>query len=311
DLENATQGRSHLSTQLTEIQAELDTAKQHQTQLTSQVAELEHQLETVSQSRSQLQTDLENATQGRSDLSEQKSDAESELIEATTSESELSNKKDFVVSQQGKGDYTTISEALKNASSNSCIYVHPGSYQESLILDKSVEIIGETAAGIIIIESVNSSCIQMQTDSALVRGLTLSATGKHYAVDICEGELVIEDCDITSEDYSVVGICGNNASSVIRRCEIHDGIWNGIFISDYGRATVEDSHIFDNGTLGIGVGLEGKLVVRRCRINGNGAQAIAVYKDGIAKVDNCDLSGNSGGTLRLIDNGYVETKSDV
>ena len=278
--------------------------------MTAQVSELEHQLETVSQSRSQLQADLETANQERLHLGEQKSDAESEPIQPSTSEPELFNKKDFVVSQEGKGDYTTISEALKNTAPDTRIYIHPGLYKESLILDKSVEIIGEIAAGIIIIESVNSSCIQMQTDSALVRGLTLSAIGKHYAVDIHEGELVIEDCDITSADYSVVGINGNNASSVIRRCEIHDGIWNGIFISDYGRATVEDSHIFDNGTLGIGVGLEGKLIVRRCRINGNGAEAIAVYKDGIAKVENCDLTGNSGGALRLVDNGYVETKSD-
>ncbi|MFM9264251.1 right-handed parallel beta-helix repeat-containing protein, partial [Tychonema sp. BBK16] len=265
-----------------------------------QVSELEHQLETVSQSRSQLQADLDNA----------KSAPKSEQIQALTSEPELSIKKDFIVSQQGKGDYTTISEALKKATSNSHIYVYPGLYQESLILDKSVEIIGKTATGSIVIESANATCIQMQTDSALVRGLTLSATGKNYAVDIREGELVIEDCDITSADYSVVGICGNNASSVIRCCQIHDGIWNGIFISDYARATVEDSDIFDNGTFGIGVGLGGKLVIRQCRISGNGAEAIAVYRDGIAKVKDCDLTGNSGGTLRLVDNGYVENKSD-
>ncbi|NJM60784.1 MAG: right-handed parallel beta-helix repeat-containing protein [Oscillatoriales cyanobacterium RU_3_3] len=90
----------------------------------------------------------------------------------------------------------------------------------------------------------------MATDKALVRGLTLNATGKYYAVDVRQGELVVEDCNITSADYSVVGICGPNADSEIRRCQIHDGIWNGIFISDEGKATVEDSSIFDNGSLG-------------------------------------------------------------
>jgi hypothetical protein len=220
------------------------------------------------------------------------------------------NIQELVVSQQGEGNYSTIGEALENADPGARIYVHPGLYQESLILDKSVEIIGNTEAGNIIVESTNSNCIKMQTGSAFVRGLTLKATGKYYAVDIRKGQLVIEDSDISAADYSVMVICGPDADCVIRRCQIHNGIWNGIFISDEGKATVEDCNIFDNGTLGIGVGLGGKLIVRRCRINGNEGEAIAVYRDSIATVEDCDLTGNSGGAWRIVDNGYVSGKGN-
>ena len=282
-------------------------------QLPSQVAELENQLETVAQERLQLNAQLSEA-QAKSlkgDRESQQFDSELKPTEDSTSEAKVLNNQEFVVSQQGQGNYTTIGEALKNAAPDTRIYVHPGWYQESLILDKSVEIIGSGAADSIIIESTNSNCIKMQTDSALVRGLTLNATGNYYAVDIRKGKLIIEDCDITSADYSVMLICGTDADSEIRRCQIHKGVWNGIFISDNGKATVEDCNIFDNGTLGIGVGLGGKLIVRRCRINGNEGEAIAIYRDGIVRAEDCDLTGNSGGAWRIVDNGYVSGKGNL
>ena len=232
------------------------------------------------------------------------------LKEESSSETAVLKNQEFVVCQQGKGDYTTISEAVRNAASGMRIYVRPGLYQESVIIDKSVEIIGSTEGESITLQSTDSNCILMQADSALVRGLIVKATGKYYAIDIRKGELIVEDSDITSADYSVVGVCGPDADSVLRRCQIHDGIWNGIFISDNGRATVEDCNIYDNGTLGIGVGLGGKLIIRRCRISGNQGEAIAVYRDSIATVDDCDLTGNTGGAWLIADNGYVRGKGN-
>jgi hypothetical protein len=304
-LETANRERSHLYSQLSETQSQIETANQNQAQLQSQVSELEHQLETVYQERLQLTSQLSEAG-GQSEHF----DSESGQIEASTSDPKVLKSQNFVVSQRGQGDYTTISEALRNAAPGTRIDVHPGVYRESLILDKSVEIIGSGEVDRIVVESISSNCIKMATDSALVRGLTLSATGKYYAVDIRKGELIIEDSDITSADYSVVGICGPDANSILRRSQIHDGVWNGIFISDNGKATIEDCSIFDNGSLGIGVGVGGKLLVRRCRINGNEGEAIGVYRDGIATVEDSDLTGNAGGPWRIADNGYLDGKGN-
>ncbi|MEZ2284780.1 right-handed parallel beta-helix repeat-containing protein, partial [Microcoleus sp.] len=312
DWETAHQERSQYYTQIAEMQSHLETAQQQQANLTAQVSELEHQLANFDREKLQLSTQLSEipAQSLTGDGEIETPAAESEEIAASTFHDRISNSLELVVCQQGQGNYTTINEALQNAAPNTRIYVNPGLYLESLILDKSVEIIGKIEAGSIVVQSTNSNCLKMQTASALVRGLTLNATGNYYAVDIREGELVIEDSDITSADYSVVGICGHNAASVMRRCQIHDGIWNGIFMSDSAQLTVEDSHIFGNGTVGIGVGLGGKLIVRRCRITGNGSEAIALYRDAIAKVADCDLTGNSGGAWRLVDNGYVEGKNN-
>ncbi|MEG3858035.1 right-handed parallel beta-helix repeat-containing protein, partial [Microcoleus sp. herbarium12] len=285
-------------------QSQIETAEQNQNQLQSQVSELQQQLETAHQEQLLLSSQLSAA--GDREFAE----SESAPTTGSTSAGGLGKSKEWVVCQEGKGHYTTISEAVKNAAPGTRIYVQPGLYRESIILDKDVEIIGSTAGGKVTVESTESNCIKMQSDSALVRGLTMISTGKFYAVDVRKGELIVEDSDITSAGYSVVGICGPQADSILRRCQIHDGIWNGIFISDDGKATVEDCSIYENGSLGIGVGLGGKLIARRCRINGNGTEAIAVYRNSIATVDDCDLTGNAGGAWRIADNGYVRGKDN-
>ena len=48
--------------------------------------------------------------------------------------------KEFVVSQDGTGDYSTISEAIENAETGTKIYVKPGSYEEYLYIDKDIEL---------------------------------------------------------------------------------------------------------------------------------------------------------------------------
>jgi hypothetical protein len=148
----------------------------------------------------------------------------------------------------------------------------------------------------------------MQADHALVRGLTFSETGRHYAVDISQGQLVIEECNITANsNYSVIAIGGMTANPILRRCQIYAGKWTGIWVSNNARGIVEDCDIFNNGSSGIGVGQGAKLMVRRCRINQNGGKAIAVYNKGEATVEDCDLTGNAGGAWDIAPEGAVRS----
>ena len=48
-----------------------------------------------------------------------------------------------IVSKSGGGQYTTISEAIKNAKPGTRIMVRPGFYNEGLAIDKQLEIVGD------------------------------------------------------------------------------------------------------------------------------------------------------------------------
>src|SRR5207244_3535904 len=115
------------------------------------------------------------------------------------------------------------------------IRVRPGRYAESLVLDRKVAIVGEGPRDAVIIESASADCVVMKAEEAVLRGLTLRCVAgargaKYYAVDVPQGRLLLEDCDISSDALSCVAVHGAAASAVVRKCCIHDGKECGIWI---------------------------------------------------------------------------------
>jgi parallel beta-helix repeat protein len=254
------------------------------------------------------QSQLETATQERSPLQSQSSET-AQPNKKSPPETKVAQRSGLIVSQQGQGDYSTIHEAIQHAKPGTRIFVEPGLYKERLIIDKPLEIIGDGPLADIIIEYADSNCLLMQTDHALVHGLTFRETGRHYTVNIPQGQLVIEECDLTANNnYTVVAIGGSTANPIIRRCKIHDGKWNGIWVSNSARGTVEDCEIFENGSSGVGIGQGANLVIRRCRINLNGGKAIGVYNKGSAIIEDCDLTENAGGAWDIAPGGQVRSR---
>ncbi len=207
-------------------------------------------------------------------------------------------KSTLTVSPSGTGDYKTISEAISNADPGTRISVRPGLYQESLIINKPLEIIGDGLKADIIIESTDSSCISMQTDHATVSGLTLQGRAalknkKYFAVDIPQGELLLVDCEITSDSLSCVGIYGSTTNPVIRNCQIHEGKGGGVFIYENAQGRVEDCDIFNNDYSGVSIEKGGNLVIRQCKIHDGKSSGILVYEKGQGTVEDCEIFGNT------------------
>ncbi len=202
-----------------------------------------------------------------------------------------------VVAKEGYADYRTISEAIRKVRSGTRIMVRPGLYQEQLILDKPVEITGDGPQEDIIVETSASDCVWMQTHYAVIRGLTLRLRiedqgGIFYAVDIPQGKLVLEDCDITSNSSSCIGIHGPAADPVVRSCHIHDSSVSGIFIYDYARAAIINCDVYDNQYSSIEVksGADPRIV--DCRIYDGKTCGILVFDKARGTILNCDIYGN-------------------
>lgn len=158
--------------------------------------------------------------------------------------------RDLIVSGDGKGDHKTINEAIQKIKPGKKIFVRPGTYQESLTLDKPVEIIGNGLVTDIIIESTDSNCITMNTDLATIKGLTLKCTAgtknQYYAVDITQGQLTLEDCYITSNSLSCINVKGSSANPIIKGCRIYESQEAGILFLNNAQGTVENCEILGN-----------------------------------------------------------------
>jgi len=204
----------------------------------------------------------------------------------------------LVVSQRGAGDYKTISEAIQHASPGSHILVRPGLYVESLIIDKPLEIKGDGPVEDIIVESIDASCLRMQCQRAEVRGLTLRGRvgrkgNNFYIVDIPQGELLLEDCDISSDSLACVAIYGADTNPVIRRCKIHDGKQAGLFVYQNGQGKLEACDIFANARAGVVIAQGGNPLIQRCRIFHGKSNGVYAYYKGQGIIEECEIFANA------------------
>jgi parallel beta-helix repeat protein len=204
----------------------------------------------------------------------------------------------IVVAPTGVAHYRSIKEAIMAAVPGARILVRPGFYRENLRLDRPVEIIGEGQVEEIILEATDADCILMNTENALIRGLTIRGKAgekrtKAYAVDIPRGRLVLEDCDICNETLACIAVHGPDADPIIRRCRIHDSASGGIFIYKNAKGIIADCEIYKNARAGIAIHQGGNPQIRRCRIYEGNQSGIYIYDHGLGVIESCEIFGNS------------------
>jgi parallel beta-helix repeat protein len=192
-----------------------------------------------------------------------------------------------------RGDYTTIGAAIEAARPGDRILVRPGRYQEGLVVDKPLEILGDGPVADIEVEARGADALMFKASIGRVANLTFrqaGGEGKWFGVDISQGRLELEGCDITSRSLSGVGI-RNGADPRLRRNKIHDNKQNGVFIYDSGLGTLEDNDIAANGLSGVEIKHGGDPTLRRNQIHDNKA-GVFVNESGLGTLEDNDITAN-------------------
>ncbi len=202
-----------------------------------------------------------------------------------------------VVDALHRGDYVTITEALKAVKAGTRIFVRPGLYREGIVIDKPVEIIGDGERDDIVIEAFDQTTVFFQTNMGRVANLTLRQAGgdQGRSVSIVQGRVDIENCDISSQAGECVAIY-NGADPRLRHNFVHHGRGCGIVIfGNNSRGTLEDNDIIANGYPGIVLAAGSNLTLRRNRITENNGAGISVHFGGNGRFEDNDLRGNAKG----------------
>jgi nitrous oxidase accessory protein NosD len=214
----------------------------------------------------------------------------------------------LVVSPNGRADHTTISEALADAAPGTRIVIRPGVYEEGLVLDRPVEIVGDGPVDRIVVRSASASCIRVVADGAIVRGLTLRCvagrTGEgFFAVDAAGGDLLLENCDVSSDSLAVVGIHGPGTRPTVRRCAIHDGADAGVYVFDGATGIVEACDVYANMNVGIAITDRGNPTVRHSRIFRGRNAGVVSWAGGAGRLEGCEIFGNAQAGVGISEGG--------
>ena len=204
-----------------------------------------------------------------------------------------------VVDQMGRGDHTTITEAIEAANPGDRILVRPGLYQEGLVIDKpGLEIIGDGNLDDVVVQAADMHTLFFETTMGKVANLTLRQSGFWFGVDIAQGRLELEECDITSQGLACVGI-HDGADPRLRRNRIHGGKRFGVFVYKNGQGVLEDNDIFGNAQNGVVINEGCNPTVRCNNINKNGLWAVLVATGGGGTIEDNDLRGNAIGAWNI------------
>lgn len=213
----------------------------------------------------------------------------------------------LVVDPSGNGDHRTIGAAIRAAVvPGTLITVKPGTYRRALLIDRSVEIVGEGDRGQIVVEATDTDAVTVTADRPELRNLTVCAVGtkgNHGAVFVKRGNVVIVGCDLTSAIGAVVYITGNDSNPVIRDCEIRDGTDGGVVVWEHGQGTIEQCRIHGNADPGVRIRTGGNPIVRDCEIRDNKDHGVFVGNRGQGTFEQCRIQGNGHAGVRITTGG--------
>lgn len=205
----------------------------------------------------------------------------------------------FTVDSEHKHDFSTISAAISAAKAGDKILILPGIYDESLIIDKELEIVGEGEVSNIVVQTLDRDVLLFKTTRGQVRNLTLKqvGTGRWYAVDIQQGELILQGCNITSKSLACVAV-HNGSNPIIQNNHIHSGAASGILIYEQGKGIIKDNHIYAHRKSGLEIGM-GSPIVRNNHIYNCGESGIYIYEQGKGLIEGNQIFANAGAGIQI------------
>ncbi|HEY9285668.1 MAG TPA: right-handed parallel beta-helix repeat-containing protein, partial [Pyrinomonadaceae bacterium] len=206
----------------------------------------------------------------------------------------------IVVAADGSGDFHTLTDAVRRARPGSRLLVRPGVYEEGLVLDKEIEIVGDGPREGIVVRATASSCLVLRADASVVRGLTLRGQARaggptgngFFAVDISQGKPLLEDCDISSDSLACVAIHNPTAAPVIRGCRIHHGVNSGVYAFDGARGLIAKCDVAENANVGVIITAGAMTSVKDTGVHDCGDAGIVIWGGAAAAVEGCDVYAN-------------------
>ena len=104
----------------------------------------------------------------------------------------------IIVDQSGSGDYTTISDAVSNASNGDIIEVHSGLYMENVLIeDKELTINGAGSSS----TTIYTSLVAIESTNSIltISGLKIWSTSDIALLAQLDGNLIVSNCAIISD----------------------------------------------------------------------------------------------------------------
>lgn len=181
------------------------------------------------------------------------------------------------VGGSGPNNYTSIQDAVNDAEDGCTIFVFNGTYEESVHINKRINLIGESAQNVIL---------------KAVSG---------YGINVSCNNVLIKNISITNASWNGEGICIYSSNRTVEKCMIYGNEWTGIELNG-NENRIMDCVIWKNS---IGIEIDGnENDLTGCQMHENGA-AIKIHGNR-NRVRNCIISNNSWNGIEIVESSLNE-----
>ena len=190
------------------------------------------------------------------------------------------------VAPRGWGAHRSITAAVRAAADGAVVSVAPGTYRESLVLDRPVTLVAEGGAGAVELVATRGPALTLRAQAAAVHGFTLSAERGQPAVVIGAGAPSLEDCAITGGHLEVAGA----ASPTLTGCVVSGAKGRGVLLTGSGAPRLVDLTVREID--GDGVQLDGttRPLVTGLTVRQVSGHAVRSRGEAHGRFEGCDLS---------------------
>jgi parallel beta-helix repeat protein len=160
----------------------------------------------------------------------------------------------FYVGGNEQGNYSSILNAIYNASEGDTIIVSNGIYNENIIVNKSIQLIGEDKEQTIINGSINGNIITLTSNSVTITGFTIQYSGSIFpnaGINVTSNYNNISGNILKNNFYGMTLFSASN--NIISENTISNNNQCGIYMSDSSNNIITENTIKYNRYNGIGL----------------------------------------------------------
>eukprot|EP01063_Lacrimia_lanifica_P001412 TRINITY_DN10714_c0_g1_i2.p1 TRINITY_DN10714_c0_g1~~TRINITY_DN10714_c0_g1_i2.p1 ORF type:complete len:467 (+),score=159.33 TRINITY_DN10714_c0_g1_i2:107-1507(+) len=197
----------------------------------------------------------------------------------------------IVVARDGSGQFRKIGDALNAANDGDTIVVQPGTYYESLVFNKSVDVIGNGKD--VVLCYAGGHVVTLNADSPSLKDIEVHQQGReHHCLFITDGGARVEGCTFTSSGWACVGISGEGTHPHLLRNRLPSSSDNGIIILSKGKGLIEHNEIFKFALQGIEIREASNPIIRHNVLYNGGDSGIYINTNGQGVVEHNVIHSN-------------------
>ncbi|OON76174.1 right-handed parallel beta-helix repeat-containing protein [Streptomyces tsukubensis] len=209
------------------------------------------------------------------------------------------------VATRGWGGYRTVVAAVREAEPGALVSIQPGTYTESVVLDRDITLVAEKGPGTVRIVGARGPALTVHGASGTVRGLVIESRSAEPAIAVTAGTILIDDCEVTGGHLQIAG----TAAPTLRGCRIHHTGDIGLHFGGDSRAVVESTEVSDIDATGILVDHGAAPALRRITVTRTGGHGIHVRGFARGTFENCEVTHTGAAAVAVDDTARPSLRS--